>query len=133
MICFLSPQFLFINKLFCIFPVKLIKFDILRLFEPRPKKTSSGFPIRSDTNPAVKPQKMVRSLKFPIYEVEGLYYLCSENKGADQLCGYCTADLRLCFCICKNRFSHDAAHMIMNFLVVKCIYYLSDSFEFDAS
>ena len=25
-----------------------------------------------------------------------------ENKGADQLCGYCTADLRLCFCICKN-------------------------------
>ena len=28
----------------------------------------------------------------------------SENKGADQLCGYCTADLRLCFHIhvCKN-------------------------------
>ena len=35
-------------------------------------------------------------------EVEGLYYLCSENKGADQLCGYCKADLRLCFCICKR-------------------------------
>ena len=22
---------------------------------------------------------------------------CAENKGADQLCNYCTADLRLCF------------------------------------
>ena len=27
---------------------------------------------------------------------------CSENKGADQLCSYCTADLHLCFCIGKN-------------------------------
>ena len=36
-------------------------------------------------------------------EEEGLYYLCSENKGADQLCGYRTADLHLCFCICKNQ------------------------------
>ena len=36
-----------------------------------------------------------------------MYYLCSENKGSDQLCG----DLHLCFGICKNnRFSHDAAH-----------------------
>ena len=28
-------------------------------------------------------------------------YLCSENKGADQLCGYRAADLRRCFRICK--------------------------------
>ena len=28
-----------------------------------------------------------------ILKVEGLYYLCSENKGADQLCGYREADL----------------------------------------
>ena len=27
--------------------------------------------------------------------------MCGENKGADQLCSYCTADLRLCFRICK--------------------------------
>ena len=27
----------------------------------------------------------------------GLFYLCSENKGADQLRGYREADLRLCF------------------------------------
>ena len=31
-----------------------------------------------------------------------LCYLCSENKGADQLCCYCTAYLQLCFRICKN-------------------------------
>ena len=34
--------------------------------------------------------------------MEGLYYPCSENKGADQLRGYREADLRLCFRICKN-------------------------------
>ena len=65
----------------------------------------------SDTNWAVQPQKMVRDLKFRIKEKEGLYYLFSENKGPDQLCSYPTADLRLCFHICKSRFSHDAAHL----------------------
>ena len=38
-------------------------------------------------------------------------YLCSESKGADQLCGYRTADLRLCFAYVKSRFSHDAVHI----------------------
>ena len=28
-------------------------------------------------------------------------YLCSKNKGADQLCD-CTANLRLCYCIFKK-------------------------------
>ena len=42
----------------------------------------------------------------PIYEEEELYYPCSENKGADQLCSYCEADLRQA----KIRFS-DVAHM----------------------
>ena len=31
-----------------------------------------------------------------------MYCLCSKNKGADQLRGYCEADLRLCFRICKK-------------------------------
>ena len=31
-----------------------------------------------------------------------MYYLCSENKGADQLRGYREADLHLCFHICKK-------------------------------
>ena len=34
--------------------------------------------------------------------MEGLYYLCSENKGANQLRSYCAADLRLCFRIYKK-------------------------------
>ena len=54
-------------------------------------------------------QKMARGLNFRIEKVEGLDYLCSENKSADQLRGYREADLRLCFHICKM-FSHDAAH-----------------------
>ena len=33
----------------------------------------------------------------------GLYYLCSENKVADQLRGYREADLRLCFRIFNQR------------------------------
>ena len=47
--------------------------------------------------------KMAKGWKFWIKEVEGLYYPCSENKGADQLCGYRAADLRLCFHICKKQ------------------------------
>ena len=50
---------------------------------------SSGFPTRSHTNQAAQPQKMARGLKFCISVGEGgLYYPCSENKGADQLRGY---------------------------------------------
>ena len=30
-----------------------------------------------------------------------MYYPRSENKGADQLRGYCEADLRLCFRLCR--------------------------------
>ena len=53
-------------------------------------------------NQAVQLQKMARGLKFRIKKVEGLYYLYSENKGADQLRGYREADLRLCFRTCTT-------------------------------
>ena len=66
------------------------------------RNLSSRFPTRSDTNQAVQPQKMVRDMKFWIQKVEALYYLCSENKGADQLRGNREADLHLCFRICKK-------------------------------
>ena len=66
------------------------------------KKRSMGFPTRSDTNQPVQSQKKARSLKFRVYKEEGLYYPCGENKGTDQLRSYCEADVRLCFCICKN-------------------------------
>ena len=63
----------------------------------------NSYPTRSNTNQAVQPQNIASGLKFRILEVERLHYPCSENKGADQLRGYCTADLRLCFRICKKQ------------------------------
>ena len=68
------------------------------------RKPTFWFPTWSDTNQAVQLQKMARGLKFRTKKAEGLYYLCSENKGADQLRGYREADLRLCFRICKTLF-----------------------------
>ena len=56
-------------------------------------------------NLAVQPQKMVRGLKFQIKEAEGMYYICSENKGSDQLCRNSAADLHLPFHICKKQVS----------------------------
>ena len=53
--------------------------------------------------PSGQTQKVNRGLKFQIKEVEGLCYLCRENKGVDQLHGndqlhgYHVADLHLCF------------------------------------
>ena len=44
---------------------------------------------------------MARGLKFQIYEVEELYYLLSENIGADQLHGY------------PSRFSHSKAQLFV--------------------
>ena len=44
-------------------------------------------------------KKAARGFKFQIYEVEGLYYRCSENKGYDLLHGNCAADVCLCFCL----------------------------------
>ena len=37
--------------------------------------------------------------------------MSSENKGADQLRGYCEADLHLCFHLADCWFSHGAAQM----------------------
>ena len=59
------------------------------------------FPTRFDTNRHVKSQKQARGLKLQILDEDRLYCPSSENKGADQLCIYCTADLRLCFRICR--------------------------------
>ena len=56
---------------------------------------------RSDINRPVQLQKQAKSLKFLGLVEEELYYLGSENKGADQLRGYREADLRLWFRICR--------------------------------
>ena len=60
-------------------------------------------------------QKKTRILKFWVSVAEELYYPLSENKSADQLCSYCTADLRLCFRIGKIQFSHEAAQSVFVF------------------
>ena len=52
------------------------------------RKPTLCFPTWIDTNQAVHLQKMDRGLTFRIQKVEGFYYLCSENKGTDQLHGY---------------------------------------------
>ena len=64
------------------------------------RKPTFWFSTWSDTNQAVQLQKVARGLKFGILKVEGSYYLCSENKGADHR----EADLRLCFRTCKMLF-----------------------------
>ena len=82
------------------------------------RKPAFWFPTWSNTNRVVQLQKMARSLKFRIWKVEGLYYLCNENKGTDQLRGYREADLRLCFRICKTFVFHDTAHMVKTCFLV---------------
>ena len=66
------------------------------------RKQTILFRTWSDTNQAVQLQKKTRGLNFRIQKVEGLYYLCSENKDTDQLKGYREADLCLYFRICTS-------------------------------
>ena len=43
-----------------------------------------------------------------------MYCMCNENKDADQLCSYCTADLCIVFAQAKILFSGDIAQMGKN-------------------
>ena len=49
------------------------------------KKSVFGVSDQVRHNRLEQPQKMARGLKFRIFKVERLYYLCSESKGAVQL------------------------------------------------
>ena len=52
--------------------------------------------------------------------MEGLFYLFSENKGADQLRSYCAADLRLYFRICKKPvFSQRGSYLMFYRQLIK--------------
>ena len=68
-------------------------------------------PVFRVSDQAVQPHKMARGLKFRTWEVEELYYLCSENKGADQLRGYAKLICVFVFAYAKCWFSHDTAHI----------------------
>ena len=67
-------------------------------FESCHEKTNNVFLNRSFKNQPVPFQKMARGLNFQICNRKMVYYLCSENKGADQLWTCCTVDLQFCFC-----------------------------------
>ena len=67
---------------------------------PSLENQSSGFPTRLNTNQAVQSQKMAKSLKFQIEEVEELYYPCHENKAV------------FVFAYAKFGFSQDVAHIM---------------------
>ena len=75
------------------------------------RKTTFWFPTWSDTNQAVQLQKMARGLKFRSKKVEGLYYLFSENKGADQFAVTAKLICVFVFAYAKRWFSRDTAHI----------------------
>ena len=77
------------------------------------RKPVFGVSDQGDTNRSAQSTEYSERLVISIWEEEGLYFLSSENKDADQLRGcYREADLRLCFRICKNPgFLTVAAHM----------------------
>ena len=81
------------------------------------RKPTMWILTRSDTNQAGQPLKVARGLKFCIKEVEVLYYPSSENKDADQLRGYCEADLRPCFRICKTLVFSRGGSIVTNLLI----------------
>ena len=59
----------------------------------RNKTGLHGFLIKSATNQAAQLLNMARGLKFCIWEVEGLYYLCSWIFCDEKITGYWTTDL----------------------------------------
>ena len=64
----------------------------------------------------------------------GLYYTCSENKGADQLRSHCATDLHLCFRMCnKPIFSQRGSYLVYSkrFLSMEIFMYMyiSDFFQ----
>ena len=49
-----------------------------------------------------------------------MFYRCRENKGPDQLRGYCEADSLICvfvFVYAKSLFSHNEAHMLYHAVI----------------
>ena len=76
------------------------------------RKPTIWVSTRSDINRPVQSQKQARNLKFWIQEEEGLYYLCSENKGV--IIYAVTAKLVCAFVFAYENcwFSHAVAHIV---------------------
>ena len=75
------------------------------------KPVFSGFQTRFDTNQAVQPKKIARGLKFPILEVEKLYYVAKTKALIS-----CAVTVQLIctfvFAYAKSCFFHDKAHIL---------------------
>ena len=75
------------------------------------RKPTIWVPTRYYTNRAVQSQKMVRSLKFRIYEEERLYYLVAKTKA---LISFAVTAKLICafvFAYAQCWFYHAAAHL----------------------
>ena len=64
---------------------------------------------------------MARGLKFLILAEEGLYYLCSGNKGPDQLRNSTKVICAFVFAYAKIQFSHDPAHFITDLIYIRLV------------
>ena len=73
----------------CDFSMICVKITYIKIIEPQREKAGLRGFRQGKTNRPVQTWKQARSLKVRIYVNEDLYYLCSKNKGADQLCSYC--------------------------------------------
>ena len=84
------------------------------------RKPTIWFPNRSDINLAVQVQKMARGWKFWIQKGEILYYLCSENKGADLSfvfaydCWFSGVVAQMLCKLLANKIQKFAVHMLIN-------------------
>ena len=80
----------------------ILKIPVTIIFEPTHEKTNKlGFRHGPTQTGMYSHRKKARSLKLWVKVEDEFNFPCGENKGADQLCSYCTADLRLCFRIFK--------------------------------
>ena len=75
------------------------------------RKQTFWFLTWSDTNQAVQLKKMARGLKFRIEKVEGLYYLCSENKGVISFAFTAKLICVFVFTYANHWFSHEAVQI----------------------
>ena len=121
------PSFLFLPYLFMMQNVYFTcdhRCFLSKLFEPRHEKTClREFPTRPDTNRPARPQKLARVSKFRLYNLGILYYLSSENKGADQ-----TARMRRLICAFVVRVFNKT-----HFLMARLISYFDIIFAFLAT
>ena len=74
------------------------------------RKPTIWVPTRSDTYRTVSHRRWLEAGNLGL-ERRGLFYPCSENKGADQLHSYCEADLRLVFANADCWFPHAVAKL----------------------